>query len=192
MSDFLNEMFGDSYSNDFGSGMFSQPKSRFSSRNEEHIPEKILPCTLEELYNGCQKNLRVRDVLRMHGMNFPIERTFTIDVSPGWTNGTKLIFNPTQQYPKSIIFIISEQKHRYFERKGDDLIWKCKLTSKQVKSGVMIKLPLLDGSILQFDTKDLDIHTKSQKLFKGLGMPKTSTRGGGKGDLIVNFEVTSL
>lgn len=188
MSDFLNEMFGHSFSS---ASTFRNPFEDEDDLYAEdvNIPEKSISCTLEELYNGCQKNLRVRDVLRISGLSFPIERIFAINVAAGWRNGTKIVFNPTREYPKSIAFVITEQKHRYFQRIDDNLIWRCKLNTKQVLNGVMIKLPLLNGSILNFDTKDIDIQTGFQKVFKGLGMPISSSRGGGYGDLIVIFEV---
>jgi DnaJ homolog subfamily B member 4 len=190
MSDFLNEMFGHSFSS------ASSFRSPFDEEDdlygeEASIPEKLISCTLEDLYNGCQKSFRVRDVLRVSGLSFPIERIFTINVAPGWRSGTKLAFSPSREYPKSIAFVIAEQKHRYFQRDGDNLIWRCKLNTKQVLNGVMIKLPLLNGSILNFDTKDIDIQSGFQKVFQGLGMPISQSRGGGYGDLVVIFEVNS-
>lgn len=204
MSDLLNEMFGNAFQGDDSSGssfrssqsmnfedMFGEQDQEYYNQ-QETMTERYLPCTLEELYTGCQKRLRIRDEIIASGFKIPIERIVTIDIIKGWKNGTKLIFSATRQFPKSIAFIIKEEKHRYYIRVDNDLIWKCRLSNRQVKNGVMIRLPLLDGTIMNFDTKDLEIQTGYKRVFKGLGMPISSTKGGGSGDLIVIFEVTTL
>lgn len=111
----------------------------------------------------------------------------------------------TLDFPKSVCLVLKEQKHRYFERRGNDLRWECKLTKRQATNGVVVNIPLLDGTKISFNTLGMNIRNGSRKLFKGMGMPitprvKIHTQAGSAssfeeeeirhGDLIVLFVVS--
>ena len=68
--------------------------------------------------------------------------------------------------------------------------WKCKLSAKQIEKGVIIKLPLLDGTILSIETNKYNIKHNTKLLFKGLGMytSKRNKSSKDRGDLTVKFE----
>lgn len=197
MSDFFQDLFSDSMGGMEFEGMGQDPFSFFSSsdkpfqssRGNINKKELYLMCTLEELYSGTIKKFLVKDEIIVQGFVLPIERVVTLDIKAGWSQGTKISFSATRAFPKSLTFVIKEDKHRFYERHGNDLLWKCRLNSRQLTNGVMIKLPLLDGTSISFNTKGMDIKTGSKKVFKSLGMPIVSSKGGGKGDLIVLFEV---
>ena len=76
---------------------------------------------------------------------------------------------------------MKEQKHRYFERRGNDLRWECKLTKRQATNGVVVNIPLLDGTKISFSTLGMNIKNGSRKIFKGVGMPLTSKASGATG-----------
>lgn len=159
-----------------------------------------LECSLNDLYTGKTKNLKVADSVTTHKRHpldqqthsVRIEKVFRVEVRAGYRAGTKIKFPPSEDFPKAVVFRIDELPHKYFVRKGNDLKWKCRLTAGQVERGVLIKIPLLDGSTLTVDSKEHDIRHGTKVPFKGLGMPY-SIRGvpGGKGDLIVKFEVAA-
>jgi DnaJ homolog subfamily B member 4 len=192
MGDVFSEIFG-SFFSPGGVGGGGGGRSGFS-RPSGGVPrtsiERDIEFSLEELYRGCQKKLRVRDVIQTRFGPSDIEKTVTIDVKPGWKEGTRITFKATTEFPLSITFTVKEKKHRYFERRGDDLRWKCRLTKKQVANGVVVKVPLLDGNKLVFNSKDDEVRNGAKRLFKGAGMPiARGSKEGSMGDLVVKFEV---
>eukprot|EP00428_Durinskia_dybowskii_P064973 CAMPEP_0170385500 /NCGR_PEP_ID=MMETSP0117_2-20130122/16547_1 /TAXON_ID=400756 /ORGANISM="Durinskia baltica, Strain CSIRO CS-38" /LENGTH=414 /DNA_ID=CAMNT_0010641285 /DNA_START=69 /DNA_END=1313 /DNA_ORIENTATION=+ len=159
-------------------------------------------CTLEDLYKGKTKTLKVKDKVPQGSQQMRIEKVYKVDIKPGYKSGTKIKFQPTEDFPKPVEFEITELKHKYFTRKGDDLYWVCKLTARQVSKGVLINVPLLDGTTLTLDSKEYSLSNGTKLPFKGKGMPVSSrTTGGGGGssssgkkksygDLFIKFEVT--
>lgn len=187
--DIINEMLGGVF------GVGGKTSSSSKKRNFSQNIEKKLLCSLEELHNGVRKKLRVKDTINLpppHGSQ-QIEKVITVDIKPGYKEGTKITFPPTRDFPKSITFIIKESTHRYLKRYGKyDLIWICKLTQLQVDNGVVIKIPLLDGTHLNLNTKDIKITNGYKKRMIGYGMPtsgkdKSETN---KGDLIIEFKIS--
>ena len=188
------QSYGPSRRSGFSSS--SSSSSRGYSASPRKAIEKDIHVTLEELYTGCVKKMRVRDTVlsSQTGRMQEIEKVVVLDIKPGWKAGTKITFKATPDFPLPIVFTIRETKHRYFERRGDDLRWKCRLTKRQVENGVVVKLPLLDGSKLVFNSKDDEVRNGAKRPFKGLGMPISKPKGSGSlaktaGDLIVKFEV---
>ena len=148
--------------------------------------------TLEDLYSGRTKNLKVTDRVPMGAQEVLVEKTYKVDIKPGYKTGTKLKFPPSEEFPLAVEFEIKEAPHKYFVRTGDDLVWVCKLTARQVKKGVAIKVPLLDGTTLSLDSKKYIISHGKKVTFEGRGMPlssKKATNTKKHGDLIVKFEV---
>ena len=56
--------------------------------------EKRLECSLEELYHGATRKLRIsRQILDgASGRPMDIQETLTVDVRPGWKKGTRVTF----------------------------------------------------------------------------------------------------
>ncbi len=55
--------------------------------------EVTLPCTLEELFSGKTKNMRItRNVTDSSGRTQQEQEVITIDVKPGWKKGTRITF----------------------------------------------------------------------------------------------------
>lgn len=69
-------------------------------RRKDPPVEHPLKCTLEELYKGTVKKLKInRNVLdgsSMKSMN--IEETLVVDIKPGWKKGTKVTFAEKGEY----------------------------------------------------------------------------------------------
>lgn len=52
-----------------------------------------LGCTLEELYKGASKRMKIsRNVLDMTGLSKPVQETLQVDIKPGWKNKTRITF----------------------------------------------------------------------------------------------------
>lgn len=193
----------------FGPGSFGSPRnpskgrqSTRSSRNDDSSdrggrssstssaaksPVRIsVDCTLEELYYGRIKNIPVKEK--------STEKTFSVEIIAGAKNGTKIKFPPEQDFPKEVVFEINELPHNQFERKGNDLIWKCKLSRRQITKGVLVNIQLPNKTIVSLDTKDYKVIDGGTVSFPGKGMPiptaKSQKKSASKfGDLIVVFEI---
>lgn len=149
-----------------------------------------LKISLEDLYNGCVKELRVRDKIHIDSRVIPIEKVFKIDIKRGWKAGTKIKFDASKDFPKKMVFVVEQLPHKYFERKDNDLVWKCHLTKSQIDKGVHVHIPLLDGEVFSFNTKDQNVKHGSKRYFEDLGMPVSKSNGKEFGDLVVKFEIT--
>jgi DnaJ-class molecular chaperone len=194
-SDYNNmdgEDFSELFENLFG---FINPQKQQKSQEYNSQDDIIKPfkCTLEELYQGCKKQIVVNCGTGMHSrrrFNIPRQKLFTIDVKKGWKAGTKIIYPPTSDFPRKTIFVLEENPHPLFKRSGDDLFWTCDVSKRHSNKGVIIKVPLLDGNVLQYNTKtDIPvIKNDTVRAFPGRGMPITG-RAGKFGSLFVKFRV---
>ena len=62
------------------------------SRQDAPI-EHALPCSLEEVYKGTTKRLKIsRSVTSASGRSERVSETLTVDVKPGWKKGTRVTF----------------------------------------------------------------------------------------------------
>ena len=213
MGDMLNEMFGQMFhggggmpqgmgafeSGGRGAGGYGRRGSQAQRRQTKQVPvETTFYCTLEEIYNGCKKKLKIRDqiVTDHFGTVADLERIVEVDVKPGWKEGTKITYPGVSEFPKSIALILKEKKHRFYVRRGSDLKWTCKLSKRQAKNGVVVNIPLLDGTKISFNTLGMNVKNGTKKIFRNMGMPlsKPGVQNGPEkthGDLIVTFEVSA-
>ena len=65
-------------------------------------------------------------------------------------------------------------------------MWSCRLSQQQAQRGVKLTIPNIDGSEVQLSTKDQNVRHGDTRTISGAGMPR---KGGGRGDLIVEFAV---
>jgi DnaJ family protein B protein 4 len=195
-------------------GNSGKKRARRGSRSNgwENIPEPPpsspayrsisinVDCSLNELYTGSIRKLKVSDFIwdTAKQQQVRLYKKFDLDVRAGYVDGTRIRYPPSDDFPKEVVFIIKELRHKVFKRLEDgspDLQWTCVLTRRQLTKGVTINLPLLDGSKLRIDSSDFDVRTGLQVPFLGCGMPLFSISSNQdhfaiqKGDLIVNFEV---
>jgi DnaJ-class molecular chaperone len=155
-----------------------------------------LPCTLEELYNGCTKRLEVsRKRLAGNGISqVDDKKVLTIAVKPGWKKGTKITFpqegdEAPGHLASDVVFTLAEKAHDHFKRDGNNnLIYTAKVTLAQALTECAIKVPTLDSRILSIPCNEV-ISPGYTKVIKGEGMPlsKDPTQ---KGDMHINFDIS--
>lgn len=163
---------------------------------------QIIKCTLQDLYNGCEKLITLQEKIYDKNTNrlVTVKRQFPIQIKRAWKYGTKIKFPPSPSFPISAEFILQPEddarnnNFSYFERNGNDLIWKCVISSKNAENGIIIKLPLLDGSTLVHNTTGEVIKNGMVKVFpqKGMPIPRSVDLNSGNveyGNLIVKFIV---
>ncbi|XP_074563340.1 uncharacterized protein LOC141819969 [Curcuma longa] len=189
-----------------GMGMFSEDifNSPFGAAGEgasmtSQVPRKAapieqrLPCSLEELYKGTTKKMKIsREILDASGKTLTVEEILTIDVKPGWKKGTKITFpakgnESPNVVPADIAFIIDEKPHPVFSREGNDLVTTQKISLAEALTGYTAHLTTLDGRSLTIPISKV-IHPGYEEVVPGEGMPipKDPSR---KGNLRIKFDI---
>jgi len=141
-----------------------------------------LELTLEELYSGVTKRMRIqRNRFNEQGKLSADSRLLEIHVKPGWKHGTRITFaregdehfsGNIYVIPADIVFVIVEKPHERYTRKGDHLLYTHKLPLKDALCGPVFAIKTLDGRTLTIDCKtDPPIAPRSRKRIPGEGMP---------------------
>ncbi|KAM0853622.1 hypothetical protein ACQ4PT_050955 [Festuca glaucescens] len=95
---------------------YNDPVSASSSQPRKPPPvETKLPCTLQELYSGSTRKMKIsRNVMKPNGQVATESEILTIDIKPGWKKGTKITFpekgnEQLNQLPADLVFVIDEK-----------------------------------------------------------------------------------
>ncbi|KAI6025899.1 hypothetical protein F5J12DRAFT_811147 [Pisolithus orientalis] len=187
----------------FGSMPGGIPRSstgaqRASSTPAASQPSEIvrpLKLTLEELYNGTTKHLKVGRKLQNGTTD---DKVLAIHVVPGWKSGTKVRFpRAGNEQPdgeaQDLVFVVEEKPHPVFTRDGDDLICHLKIPLVDALTADIVKRSVeqLDGRKLQVTAPPgiLKPGTETRVPNEGMMVRKAgSTKR--KGDLIVRWDIT--
>ncbi|KAG5562674.1 hypothetical protein RHGRI_005407 [Rhododendron griersonianum] len=155
--------------------------------------ESKLPCSLEELYNGSTRKMKIsRTVVDANGRLSQESEILTIDVKPGWKKGTKITFpdkgnEQLNQLPADLVFVIDEKPHNLYTRDGNDLIMNHRVSLAEALGGTTVNLTTLDGRNLSVPVTDI-VSPGYELTISREGMPITREPGN-RGDLRVKFEV---
>lgn len=155
--------------------------------------EYKLPCTLEELYNGFVKKMKIsRHISGSGGKTVTVEEVLAISIKPGWKKGTKITFpeKGNEQpgiIPADVIFVIDEKPHEVFKRDGNDLVMVHKVSLADALSGCTLSIPSLSGKTLSVPCTEL-IHPGYEKVVPREGMPIAKEQGK-KGNLKIKFDI---
>ncbi|KDP32284.1 hypothetical protein JCGZ_13209 [Jatropha curcas] len=180
-------------------GGFSGGENLFRTYSEGTMPRKPppveskLPCSLEELYSGSTRKMKIsRTVVDSHGR--PVQETeiLTIDVKPGWKKGTKITFpdkgnEQINQLPADLMFVIDEKPHNTYKRDGNDLIINQRISLAEALGGTTVNLTTLDGRNLSIPVHDI-VSPGYELVITREGMP-IAKEPGNRGDLRIKFEV---
>lgn len=180
-----------------GAGRRSRTGADRSSRGRNTAPgspaEGEFWCSLKELYEGCEKALKVTDTIRdprTREMR-QVSHVYKITVKPGWKDGTRVTFPATPEGLRSICFVLRQKPHPFLRREGDCLVYDCQLTQDQARRGVKISVPLLskDDAPVEVVTKGQKVFDGKEVLIPGLGMPRKGGAPGERGSFKVKFRV---
>jgi DnaJ family protein B protein 4 len=156
--------------------------------------ERFFSCTLEEIYKGHTKKLRLtRSIYNENGQGRQESQIIEIPVEAGCHAGTQILCKEAGDiYPGQpagdVIFTLEEKPHSFYKREGDNLVYTAKITLVQALTGVKINLPTLDGNNIEVLIRDVVIKPGYSKVFPGRGMP-IPERPGSYGDLIIKFDI---
>lgn len=192
VSRFSDGMFGG-----FGPAetVFRSPYNESSQAGPRKAPavENKLPCTLEELYNGSTRKMKIsRNIVDVSGKAMSVEEILPIEVKPGWKKGTKITFpekgnDLPNVLPADLVFVIDEKPHEVYKRDGNDLIVTQKISLAEALSGFTVNLPTLDGRNLNIPITDV-ISPGYEKVVPKEGMPITKDQGK-RGNLRIKFDI---
>jgi len=183
-------------------GKFAQGFGGFNGqgRKKQDPPiERDLFLTLEEIYHGCVKKMKIsRRVMNDDGHTSSIrDKILTITVRPGWKAGTRVTFpkegdQGPNNVPSDIVFVIKDKPHPLFRRVNEDLYFTAKVPLGKALIGCSIEVPTLDGRLLNIPINDV-VHPEYTKKVANEGMPLQRELGdigedeGKKGDMIIEF-----
>ncbi|XVF02050.1 hypothetical protein REPUB_Repub04eG0142900 [Reevesia pubescens] len=188
---FDDGMFG-SLGEAMGGGSGGGSMYQGASRKAPPI-ENRLPCSLEELYKGTTKKMKIsREIVDMSGKTMQVEEILTVNVKPGWKKGTKITFSEKGNeqpnvIPADVVFIIDEKPHIMFTREGNDLIVTQKISLAEALTGYTVHLTTLDGRNLTIPINNV-IHPNYEEVVPREGMPiqKDPTK---RGSLRIKFNI---
>ncbi|CAL5345022.1 unnamed protein product [Camellia sinensis] len=181
-------MFGDDIFTSFGDGR------TMSSAPRKAAPiERTLPCSLEELYKGTTKKMKIsREIADASGQTLPVEEILTINIKPGWKKGTKITFpekgnEQPNVIPADLVFIIDEKPHSIFMREGNDLVVTQKISLAEALTGYTVHLTTLDGRNLTVPINNV-IHPNYEEVVpkEGMPIPKQPSK---RGNLRIKFNI---
>lgn len=169
----------------------------FSNRRkqERRLPEEInydLNCTLEELYNGTLKKIKINK--RYQDPSTRIiqnkEKILEIYIKKGWKQGTKIKFpgegdELLNKLPQTIVFIIKEIKHNSFTRDKDNLKIHTNLSIEESLCGFKKNINFLDGTSFNLIV-DVCSPPEGIHIIQNKGMPK---KDGNFGNLEVHYKI---
>jgi DnaJ family protein B protein 4 len=199
-----SSMFDDDDDNSGGSffgGMPGGMPGRQSPKRQPTTPapgpseiNRPLKLTLEDLYSGATKHLRVSRRL-LNGTTE--DKVLEIHVLPGWKSGTKIRFpRAGNEQPngesQDLVFVVEEKPHSVFTREGDDLVCHIKIPLVDALTGADGRktIEALDRRKLQIPMPSGIVKPNQETRIPNEGMPirkQGSTKK--KGDLIVRWDV---
>ena len=151
-----------------------------------------LEITFEDAAFGCEKTIRVPDTRAGNGHKKPM-REFTVNVPSGAKDSAvkriKGEGEPGQGGGGSgdLHIIIRIKDHPMFRRDGQDVLCEVPVSFPQAALGAMIEVPTLEGKVRM----KVPEGTQSGRVFRmrGKGVPRTTAKGGPRGDQLVTIVV---
>ncbi|KAL8794882.1 MAG: hypothetical protein Q9195_002594 [Heterodermia aff. obscurata] len=157
------------------------------------IVEKPLHVTLEELYNGASKKLKIKRKTfdpRTNKRNDE-EKVLDMTVKPGWKAGTKIKFkgvgDQEEGGTQDMHFIVTEKPHNAFKREDDNLRHVIELDLKEALTGWSRTIGTIDGKQVPASGGG-PTYPGYVITFPHLGMPK-SKKPSERGDMLVEVKV---
>lgn len=173
-----------------GAGMRPQPRPRTP---EVTVVEKPLPVTLEELYKGAHKKLKVKRKTydESTGKRSVQDKIVEMDLKPGMKAGSKFKFkgmgDQEEGGSQDLHFIIEEKPHPTLKRDGDDIRTTVELSLKEALTGWRRTVTTIDGRQLPVSGGG-PTPPGHEERFPHLGMPLPK-KPNERGDFIVEVKV---
>lgn len=178
----------------FTAGSFGRSFGSSADRRQPPTVRTALPLSLEELYRGCTKRLKVtRKIIdRATRKTVPVEKILQIEVKPGWKAGTKIRFpGDGDELPdgsaQDLEFVVEEKPHSTYKRERDDLHMIMSLSLVEALCGFTRSVKTLDDRELSVSNKAVTVPGQEMR-FPGRGMPSQKDPAQ-KGALVITVRV---
>lgn len=161
---------------------------------EVTVVEKPLPVTLEDIFNGTTKKLKVKSKTfdERTGVQNTQDKILEVQVRKGYKAGTKIKFSgvgdQTEGGKQDIHFVIEEKPHPQFTREGDDIRHNVEIDLKEALTGWSRTVKTIDGKQLNVSSAGPTQPTYTDR-FPGLGMPKSKSPSD-RGDFVVGVKIS--
>ncbi|CAG8440660.1 10411_t:CDS:2 [Funneliformis caledonium] len=183
----MSSGFGDF--GDFGSDIFNRQRGSDGVSEVKHS----LPLSLEEIYKGTTKKLKVKRKLidSASGKVVQTDKVLEITVRPGMKAGSKFRFpNSGDELPngetQDVVVTLEEKPHPVYTRDGDNLHITLQISLLEALVGFKKTIQTLDGRNLVITNTSV-ISPGQEQRFAKEGMPTKDPIK--KGDLVVKYNV---
>lgn len=181
-----------------GGGKPGRTTSGFGSRRREPEPErtvveKPLPISLEDLFNGTKKKLKVQRKTydNQTGKQSVEDKILEVEIKPGFKAGTKIKFkdmgDQVEGGVQDLHFVLKEKPHPLFTRDGDDIRHTVEIDLKEALTGWKRTVQTIDGKQVNVSSAGPTQATFTER-FPSLGMPKSKSPSV-RGDFIVGVKI---
>ncbi|TVY84169.1 DnaJ-like protein subfamily B member [Lachnellula suecica] len=180
---------GRSRASNFGAEAAS---TRRAATPEVTTVERPLPLTLEELFRGAHKKMKIKRKAfdEVTGKRTTQDKVLEMDIKPGLKKGSKIKFkgvgDQEEGGQQDLHFLVEEKKHPLFTREGDNLHHTVELELKEALTGWKRTVTTIDGKNLNIE-KGGPTQPGSSDTYPNLGMP--SKKPNERGDFIVTYNV---
>jgi len=174
--------------------LFDFPEGKGIKKKEPPLV-KTLELTLEEVFFGCMKKVKVlRRVMSEMGDGTTElkEKILTVDIKPGLPEGTEFAFEGVGNvgasiYPGDLILVTKDKPHDRYKREGNDLLMNHEVCLRDSLVGTILTINTLDGRTLRTAITQV-ITPDYEKVIDGEGMPFCHDPRR-KGDLKISFTI---
>ncbi|TKA81263.1 hypothetical protein B0A49_00217 [Cryomyces minteri] len=179
-----------------GAGSRARPSMngmRRPAEPEVTVLEKPLPVTLEELFNGTTKKMKIKRKTYdpATGKQATQDRILEVPIKKGLKAGSKIKFtdvgDQVEGGTQDLHFVVTEKEHPLFKREGDDIRATVEIDLKEALTGWKRTVQTIDGKQLPVSSSGPTQPTYEER-FPGLGMPK-SKQPTVRGDFIVGVKI---
>lgn len=178
----------------FGAGR--RPAGFGSRRREPEVEttvvEKPLPVSLEDIYSGTTKKLKVQRKTydSQTGKQSSEDKILSVPIKPGLKAGSKIKYpnmgDQVEGGTQDLHFIVKEKPHPAFTRDNDDLHTTVELSLKDALTGWSKTVTTIDKKQLPVSHSGPTPPTWHER-FPGMGMPNSKTTK--RGDFIVDVKI---
>jgi len=167
-------------------------RSQRQSTPEVTTVERPLAVSLEDLFNGVTKKMKIkRKMFDDSGKRMTTDTVLEVPIKPGLKKGSRIRFkgvgDQEEGGQQDLAFIVEEKPHPLFAREGDDLTHTVDLELKEALTGWKRTITTIDGKNLSIE-KAGPTQPGSSDSYPGLGMP-ISKKPGQRGNFIVKYNV---
>jgi DnaJ-class molecular chaperone len=155
--------------------------------------EHLLNCTLEDLFYGKIKKYNIKRTIIDNNKSYIQNQIIQVEVKPGSKDGERIVFenlgDETPDFtPGDIIFVIKEQQHTLFKRKGNDLYTTITIKLYEAINGFQRMIKLINNTDEIINVNPFIISNEKYIIQKG-GMPITNDKSNmiDFGNLIIKF-----